>query len=65
MLFRSVYIKDGEAIVFPSLYDLVMRVFFGNEVERFYIDEDKLDALYQENDYDYYTIKKIKSKFNS
>jgi hypothetical protein len=52
-----VYIKDGEAIIFPSLHDFVMRVYYGQEVERFYLEEDSLDAMYDESAYDYYTLK--------
>jgi len=52
-----VYVKDGEAIVFPSLHDFVMRVYYGQEVERFYLDEEELTDLYNESAYDYYTLK--------
>jgi hypothetical protein len=52
-----VYIKDGEAIIFPTLHDFVMRVYYGQEVERFYLEEESLDAMYDESAYDYYTLK--------
>ncbi len=54
-----VYIKDGEAIIFPTLHDFVMRVYYGQEVERFYLEEESLDALYDESAYDYYTLKSL------
>lgn len=52
-----VYVKDGEAIVFPTLDDLVKRIYFGKEVERFYIDEDRLSELYDSGEYCYYELK--------
>jgi hypothetical protein len=52
-----VYIKDGEAIIFPTLHDFVMRVYYGQDVERFYLEEDSLSAMYDESAYDYYTLK--------
>jgi len=52
-----VYIKDGEAIIFPTLHDFVMRVYDGQEVERFYLDEYELTDMYNESAYDYYTLK--------
>jgi hypothetical protein len=52
-----VFIKDGEAIIFPTLHDLVMRVYYGEESERFYLEEDSLEVMYDESIYDYYTLK--------
>jgi hypothetical protein len=52
-----VYIKDGEAIVFPTLHDFVMRVYHGYAVERFYLHEYTLENMYSESAYDYYTLK--------
>lgn len=50
-----VYIKDGEASVFPTLDNFVRRVYFGEDVERFYCKESELAALYElEN---YYSMK--------
>jgi len=54
-----VYIKDGEAIIFPTLDDLVKRIYFGEEVERFYIDEDRLSELYDSDEYNYYELKEF------
>lgn len=56
-----VLIKDGEAIIFPTLHDLVGRIYFGMNTERFYLKEDKLSEMYGENEYNYYKLKnKIK-----
>lgn len=52
-----VFIKDGEAIIYPTLHDFVMRTYFGAEVERFYLEEESLEAMYDESAYDYYTLK--------
>ena len=52
-----VFIKDGEAIIYPSLHDFIMRTYFGAEVERFYLSEEELCDMYVSNDYDYYTLK--------
>lgn len=54
-----IYIKDGEAIVFPTLDCLVRRLYFGEEVERFYVNEDILEELYDRDEYDYYELKNI------
>ena len=60
-----VFIKDGEAIVFPSLYDLFLRVCEGEEVERFYCSEEFLSQLYESESYDYYTLKEFNERANS
>jgi hypothetical protein len=54
-----VFIKDGEAIIFPTLHDLVQRIYFGKEVERFYLEEESLEAMYNKNVYNYYELKSI------
>lgn len=54
-----VYIKDGEAIVFPTLDDFVMYIYIGKEVERFYLNENELSNLYSFDEYNYYRLKKI------
>lgn len=57
------FITDGEAIAFPTMNDLVKRVYFGeNEIERFYISEQQLDDLYAFEVYDYYSLKAIAKK---
>lgn len=56
-----VFIKDGEAIVFPTLHDLVSRVYFGDDVERFYLEEESLGAMYHESEYNYFNLKSIYS----
>jgi hypothetical protein len=52
-----VYIKGGEAIIFPSLTNFIGRVIYGEEVERFYLDEGDLERLYESDSYDYYALK--------
>lgn len=60
-----VFIKDGEAIVFPTLDDFIMYEYFGNHfVERFYINEHELVNLYGFEDYNYYSLKAIAEKMN-
>lgn len=52
-----VYVKDGEAIIFPSLHDLVLYVYFGDlEVDRIYTEEDKLSKLYESSPYNFYSL---------
>jgi hypothetical protein len=52
-----VYFKDGYAIVFPALHEFVLRVYYGEEVERFYLDEEDLERMYQERTCNYYELK--------
>ena len=60
-----VYIKDGEAIVFPTLNDFIFKVYFGTPiVERFYLAEHQLESLYAFDDYNYYSLKAIAEKMN-
>jgi len=55
-----VFIKDGEAILFPSAFDLFNYFSTGNQsIERFYLDEDKLDKLYESEFYMYYDLKTV------
>lgn len=52
--------KDGEAIVFPTLWDLACYHFSGDsEIERFYLDEADLNRLYECEYYDYYRVKQF------
>jgi len=60
-----VLIEDGEAIIFPTLDDLVKRVYFGKEVERFYCSEELLSDLYESDSYNYYTLKEFAERVNS
>lgn len=56
-----VYIKDGEAIVFPTAYDLFSYVVNANaEAERFYLPEEELDKMYECGEYNYYDLKQMK-----
>lgn len=57
-----VYYTDGEAIVFPTLHDLVIRVYFGEESERFYCEEEFLNDLYESEHYNYYSLKEFHKK---
>ena len=52
-----VYIKDGCAIIYPTLNDLVRHVYFGESTERFYVLEKDLEDLYKSGIYDYYKLK--------
>jgi hypothetical protein len=53
-----VFIKDGEAIVFPTLWDLIRYEYLGDSyVERFYLNEHELTNLYGSSDYSYYRLK--------
>jgi hypothetical protein len=60
-----VFIKDGEAIVFPTLHDLVSQVYLGQEVERFYCSEELLSDLYESDSYSYHTLKELSERVNS
>jgi hypothetical protein len=60
-----VLIKDGEAIVFPTLHDFVSRVYFGQEVEQFYCPEELLSDLYESDSYYYYTLKEFCERVNN
>lgn len=54
-----VVIKDGEAIFYPSIHDLVNHHYFGQNSERFYVSEDDINILYDSEKYDYYDLRKI------
>ena len=55
-----VYIKDGEAIVFPTMYDCGTYLYIrDNDIERFYILEENLEWLYSHAEYNYYKLKDI------
>lgn len=51
------YIKDGEAIIFPSLDSLVRYVYFGEETDRLYMEEGKLMDMPEEIRYNFYLLK--------
>lgn len=59
-----VFITDGEAIIFPTLHDLILRVYFGEEVERFYVSEADLSTLYESRSYSYYDLKAEADRLN-
>jgi hypothetical protein len=50
--------KDGCFIIYPTLHDLVMHQYLGEQTERFYIDEDRIGELYSSPHYMYYDLKK-------
>ena len=54
-----VLIKDGYSIIFPSLTAMIENVLYGEESERFYLEEECLDKLYNRETYDYYELKEI------
>lgn len=52
-----VYIKDGSAILFPTLDDFVKHVYFGdNSVLRYYCSEDELGFFYTHTKYNFYEL---------
>ena len=54
-----VYIKDGQARVFPTLFDFVENVLhFQHHVETFSIPEKLLSKLYANEEYNYYELKR-------
>ena len=54
-----VYIKDGNAIVFGTLNDLVQYVYFGKQVDRFYCLEEDLEFIYENTSYDFKFLKEL------
>lgn len=44
----TTYIKDGEAIIFPSIAEFIRYVVLGEVVKRIYADEDDLETIYSE-----------------
>lgn len=54
-----VYIKDGEAVLFPTLIEMIRWLLFGSQEERFYMNEEDLERLYEHDEYNYYKLKKI------
>ena len=56
-----VYIKDGNAIMYQSLNDLVRHIYFGEQADRVYCSEDSLIDIYES---DMYILGEIANKFN-
>ena len=52
-----ILIKDGEAIIYPTIYDLFQHFLCGMDVERMYVDDDVLNSICALNIYNYYEIK--------
>lgn len=60
-----VFIKDGEAIVFPTLWDLIEYQYLGvPNTERFYVSEADLSTLYESRSYSYYDLKAEADRLN-
>jgi hypothetical protein len=51
-----VIIKDGDAIVYPTLNDLVRHQYFGESSDRTYLQEEQLEVLYSIGRYNYYEL---------
>lgn len=52
-----VYIKDGEAVIFPCLHDLIRYVYFGDtSVDKAYTIEENLDKIYESGHYNFYSL---------
>lgn len=52
------YFKDGDYIIFPTLYDFIRYNYMGEpDVERFYLDENAYDNMCEDDEYDYYKLK--------
>lgn len=52
-----VLIKDGDAIVYPTLDAFVRQVYLGEDVERFYCTDEMLAELYESDSYSYHDLK--------
>jgi len=49
-----VIIKDGEAVVYPTLIDMISHQYLGDEnVNRFYLTEYELEDLYGQEIYEF------------
>jgi hypothetical protein len=52
-----VIIKDGEAVVYPTLIDMISHQYLGDEkVSRFYLKESNLDELYAQETYEFVNL---------
>lgn len=53
-----VYISEGEAVIFPTLNDLVRYVYFNeNVIDKCTVDEGALPGIYDSGKYDYKSVK--------
>jgi hypothetical protein len=52
-----VYLTDGYAVLFPTIHDFIMKVYFGKQSESFTTFESRLEEIYESDIYDYYKIK--------
>jgi hypothetical protein len=54
------YRKDGYYIIFPTLDDFARYVYLGDETaERFYIEEQDLNELYESDVYEYHALRSL------
>jgi hypothetical protein len=54
------YRKDGYYIIFPTLDDFARYVYLGDEsAERFYIEEQDLNELYESDVYEYHALRSL------
>lgn len=61
-----VFITDGDAIIYPTLGDLIRHQYRGDmDVERMYLDEEDLEKLYESEYYSYHSLKPIVNQINS
>jgi len=52
-----VIIKDGEAVVYPALIDMISHQYLGDEkVTRFYLTERELEDLYEQENYNFLNL---------
>jgi hypothetical protein len=56
-----IYIKDGNAIIYQCLDDLIQHIYFGKQTDRVYCSETDLEAIYKS---DMYILGEIANQFN-
>lgn len=56
-----IYIKDGNAIIYQCLDDLIQHIYFGKQTDRIYCSEDSLIDIYDSNVYE---LSEIANQFN-
>ena len=50
-----IVIKDGEAVLYPTLHDMIVHQYFGQNSERFYVSEKSVETLFERGNYNYYS----------
>lgn len=53
------YIKDGNAIVYATLDDLIQNIYFGKAVQRMHCLESDLEIIYENKSYEFNKLKDI------